>query len=426
MFKKIALLLILVIGFIAASSPPANAATTPPKIYVNGSLLRLTSKPIVKNGTTLIPVRQVAEAIGLTVVFNSSTNTITFKHPYRSAKVNHKIGTDSVYADGKYKGLQAPSIERNGVTYVPIRLFEAFDATVFWDANKNSIYVYSYELKQLQAVVFSNLAYSNALRSYKEGTDLKEINFNKLGIRKSFEDVQSLLGIYVVNKEDPLPVDSFLKDYVHIDEWELVTYLKEEDFANESSFKTMQNSKFKGYVFRNYKTNEYMISFAGTEIDEPGDVAADYSIMTRRVNSQKKYAYQLFQKITKEKSKPTIYLTGHSLGGNLAQATARNFPHNYKQAYTFNAYGINDETKDQYSKKVINSRVYADPISAQYVQYGRTYIFKVRTYKDKYLFSAHKIFNFYGYYLLPNTKYWNKSDFPVPYVNGSPNYLWMD
>lgn len=414
-------------GFVAASSSSASAATTSPKIYVNGNLLSLTSQPIVRNGTTFIPVRQVAEALGLTVVFNSSTNTITFKHPYRSTKVYHKIGSDSVYAAGsnhivKYKMLQANSVEYSGVTYVPIRLFEAFDATVFWDGGKNSIYIYSYELKQLQAVTFANLSYDN-LYSLGEGKDLKDVNFNKLKhINSDFKKVQKYLHIYNRDVNDvSITTDKFLKNYVRLGEWELKAFLSRSDFATKSEYDAMINSGFQGYAFRNYKTNEFMITFTGTQSNDDADTETDKKILFKRSNQQKQYAFKLFQKVTSKYNKPTIYLTGHSLGGNLVEATAANFPNNYKQAFTFNSFGTNNYSN---STKVVSSSIDTDPVSRLYAHYGRVFYFKVRHYEDDFNVAAHKLFNFYGYYLLPNTKYWNNSDFGIPYVYGKPNYLW--
>ncbi|WP_171778426.1 stalk domain-containing protein [Priestia megaterium] len=422
MLKKLVLLIIFAIGAAGLSSQNASAATTPPSIYVDGNLLSLSNKPIVKDGTTLIPVREIAQKLGLKVVFDSSNNIISFKHPYRSTDLTHKIGGNKICTDTfKCQTLQSNSVEISGVTYVPIRLFEAFDATVFWDSAKNSIYVYTYELKQLQAVTFANLAYDYALPI---GKDLKDVNFNNMPeVNNTFKSVQEQLSIYTKDiNGNPITTDKFVKNYARLGEWELATYLQPSDFSSSSEYKQMRSDGFQGYAFRNYKTNEFMIAFRGTEWSL-GDITTDTEIAIKRINYQKQYAFKLFQKVTTNYNKPTIYLTGHSLGGNLVQATAANFPKNYKQAYTFNAAGTNNYSL---TTKVVNSRIYTDPVSSIYSHYGRTFVFNIRPYenhpvKEPLNNASHRLFNFYSYYYLPSTKYWGTN---IPYRSGFPNYLW--
>ncbi|MGF9891079.1 stalk domain-containing protein [Priestia megaterium] len=415
MLKKLVLLIIFAIGAAGLSSQNASAATTPPSVYVDGNLLSLSNQPFVKDGTTYIPVREIAQKLGLKVIFDGSSNIITFRHPYRSTDLTHKIGTSSICTDKvKCKTLQSKSVEKNGVTYVPIRLFEAFDATVYWDSGKNSIYVYSYDLRQLQAVVFSNYAYEHTI-SQPIGKDLKDIDFNKMvEINTTFKKAQDILSIYPKDVNgNVITTDKFVKNYARLGEWEIATYLLPKDFNSIREYNQMVNSGFQGIAFRNWKTNEFMIAFGGTDFsDTNGDVETDLKTLADRVNPQKKYAYKLFEKVTLQYNKPKIYLTGHSLGGNLAQATARNYPNNYAYLFTFNALGINSTTN---TPNIVNSVTDLDIVSQLNSQYGRKVVFKGPS-----AYKAHSLYNFYGYYYTPSTMYWGSN---VPYKEKS-NYLW--
>lgn len=46
------------------------------KVYLDGSRLSLTEEPFVYNGTTFLPIRSVAEAVGKEVTWEASTNSV--------------------------------------------------------------------------------------------------------------------------------------------------------------------------------------------------------------------------------------------------------------------------------------------------------------------------------------------------------------
>ncbi|QJX80437.1 stalk domain-containing protein [Priestia megaterium] len=420
--KIFILILIFLLGVVGFNSNRISAATNPPKVYVDGKSLNLSNEPIIKGKTILIPIQEIALKLGLKVTYNSSLSKITFKHPYRSINATHKIGTKKVIVGDNYLKLQHESIKRKGIVYVPLEFFKAFDANVFWKPAKNSVYIYSYELKQLQAIAFADLAYDN-IKLLPEGKQLKDVNLNKMPkINITLDGVQDNLGMYTDEKGNALTANTFFKKYLRLSDWKVATYLRPSDFSSTAEYNKMIKSGFQGYVFRNSKTNEFIIAFRGTEFNwESGDIRTNIGIGLLRSNNQKKYAFKLFQKVVRKYDKPTIYLTGHSLGGNLVEDTASHFPDEYKQAYTYNATGTN---KKALTTKVINSRIYTDPVSSFYSHYGRTSVFYVRQLPnilDHMDFASHRLFNFYGYYYLPGTKYWGKD---IPYTYGLPNYLW--
>lgn len=97
-------------------------------MMINGDLIS-NANIIIKNGTTLVPLRIISEQLKADVAWNARTKTITIvkgsntiemKVGNKSAKLNHK----------SFKMNYAPQII-NGYTYVPIRaVAECFNADV--------------------------------------------------------------------------------------------------------------------------------------------------------------------------------------------------------------------------------------------------------------------------------------------------------
>lgn len=100
-------------------------------------------------------------------------------------------------------------------------------------------------------------------------------------------------------------------------------------------------SGYQGVVYRNIKTNEIIIAHRGTEFDRQAilDGGVDAAMVSARVNAQIDDALVLTKQAIKqaeENGYGPVYVTGHSLGGTLAQITA----HHYNlPGDAFNPYG---------------------------------------------------------------------------------------
>ena len=151
---------------------------------------------------------------------------------------------------------------------------------------------------------------------------------------------------------------------------------------------------FDATVFRKSGTNEYVISYTGT--DSVLDVINDIDMPTLAINLQAVSAYnftkETIEKILKENPNATFSVAGHSLGGTLAQQMAYTFD-KIKSAITINAYGGEEIIKNQANydekkykaneSKVTNVIDNEDFISIFAKQYGNTFILqKDERYKD--------------------------------------------
>ena len=124
----VAILMVSTLSF--ASANHTNAASNI-SIYLNGSKQTYSNKAIIKNGSTLVPLRGIFESLGATVNWNQSTKTIDAKKGETSIWL--KIGSTTTKVNGKNVTISVPAQVVNGSTLVPLRFIsEALGAKVEW------------------------------------------------------------------------------------------------------------------------------------------------------------------------------------------------------------------------------------------------------------------------------------------------------
>ncbi len=112
------------------------------KITVDGTLLQdLDQPPMIINSRTLVPVRAIFEAVGATVQWDGTTQTVTANKNGEIVKM--VIGDKKVYKNGSlYTEADVSPKIINGRTLVPARLAaEIYDKSVNWDKNTRTVIV---------------------------------------------------------------------------------------------------------------------------------------------------------------------------------------------------------------------------------------------------------------------------------------------
>ena len=173
--------------------------------------------------------------------------------------------------------------------------------------------------------------------------------------------------------------------------------------ATNSSFEVVEQvndeiTGFSGTVFKDPVSGEYIIAFRGT--DDLKDLAADFSDMlidlnNRQFKSAMEFAIEQIKAILASDPNAKISLTGHSLGGSIAQFVA------YKtglKAVTFHAYGAEEIIKNsddfdadlmiQNRGNVTNFINTNDLISIASPQYGNTYALDAQSMSVKTLWQS--------------------------------------
>ena len=102
------------------------------KIMLNGSPLAFNEAPYMANGTTMVPMRVIFEALKAEVNYDAATQKITAIKG--DTVIELVLGQKSAKKNGQTISLDVAATTRNGNTMVPLRFVaEALNAKVDWD-----------------------------------------------------------------------------------------------------------------------------------------------------------------------------------------------------------------------------------------------------------------------------------------------------
>ena len=94
--------------------------------------------PYIENDFTLIPVRAIAESLGLTVDWDEDTRTVTAKDA--DTEITLVIDSDTATVNGETKQLGVPARITDDRTFIPLRFVsENMGAEVLWDGDTRTI-----------------------------------------------------------------------------------------------------------------------------------------------------------------------------------------------------------------------------------------------------------------------------------------------
>jgi uncharacterized protein YraI len=116
--------------------------TTPPRVLLDGKELRFEVSPVIENSRTLVPLRTIFEAMGATVQWNQSMQTVTATKGSKTVVL--PLNSTSPTINGVVYPLDTAAKIVNDRTLAPLRFVgEAFDGTVSWDAAARTIFISS-------------------------------------------------------------------------------------------------------------------------------------------------------------------------------------------------------------------------------------------------------------------------------------------
>lgn len=102
-------------------------------ILLNGSALTFPQPPYIEGGTTMVPMRAIFEALGAQVGYDGATGTITADKD--GTKILLSLGSADAVVNGQAVKLSVAAANKNGSAMVPLRFIsEALGAEVQWDA----------------------------------------------------------------------------------------------------------------------------------------------------------------------------------------------------------------------------------------------------------------------------------------------------
>ena len=118
-------------------------------VRLNGEALTFDQPPIIQEGRTLVPLRVIFEALGATVDWEQSTQTVTAVRD--GVTVTMQIGSSVFYRNGQEFTLDVPARVVNNRTLVPARaVAESFGADVQWNQEAQTVFITTSEIAQGQ------------------------------------------------------------------------------------------------------------------------------------------------------------------------------------------------------------------------------------------------------------------------------------
>lgn len=104
-------------------------------ITIDGKLLSTKTPPTVVNGRVMVPARPIFEALGCSVSWNSSTQTISAVNISNLNSIDLVLNKPTAAINDKSCSLDTPAQIINGSTMVPLRFVaEGFNCNVKWDS----------------------------------------------------------------------------------------------------------------------------------------------------------------------------------------------------------------------------------------------------------------------------------------------------
>jgi tetratricopeptide (TPR) repeat protein len=120
---------------------PITSAHPESQIYINGRLLQVSSPPVFSMGRMLVPMRDIFEALGASVSYNSEHVIVAQRGDTR---IWLRIGSEVAGINGATNWLDQAPIVVNGTAMVPVRFVsEALGAKVDWDAAERRLNITS-------------------------------------------------------------------------------------------------------------------------------------------------------------------------------------------------------------------------------------------------------------------------------------------
>lgn len=119
-------------SLLPTGSPVAYAAgTRGVAVNVNGKRIHTDTAPFIKNGRTLVPLRGVFEELGSTVDWIPQSQTVTVK--YKDKNISLQIGNRSATINGSAAFMDVPPVIDNSRTMIPLRFIaESIGMSVQW------------------------------------------------------------------------------------------------------------------------------------------------------------------------------------------------------------------------------------------------------------------------------------------------------
>ncbi len=140
--KKLFSIILTVCMILSVCAVPVLAEDTI-KVTVDGNVVDCAAygqEPVAIDGTTLVPLRSVFEALGATVAWDGDTKTVISTRDNDTIAL--QLDSANMFVNGEVKVLSVPAQSMNERIMVPVRaIAEAFGCDVKWDGDTRTVVV---------------------------------------------------------------------------------------------------------------------------------------------------------------------------------------------------------------------------------------------------------------------------------------------
>ncbi|MGI6751692.1 MAG: stalk domain-containing protein [Anaerovoracaceae bacterium] len=133
-------ILLLSLGLLIAFVPVKANTLEGLTLWVDGKYLETDVHPFIEDSRTLVPIRSVAEALGFDVDWERATKTVTIDDGIN--RITMQIDKQYAYHNGKKIRLHKTPMVRDGRTFIPIRdVAETLGKKVDWDVENRTVVI---------------------------------------------------------------------------------------------------------------------------------------------------------------------------------------------------------------------------------------------------------------------------------------------
>lgn len=185
---------------------PLALANDDIEVILDGQTMQFSVEPQIIKGNTMVPLRTIFEALGADVKWEQATRTVTAKK--ENTTIVLTIGDKTAYKNNEAIILSEPGTVINGSTLVPLRFIaESFGAYVHWNGSDKVISITSdgTKITYQSNYVKINTATLEQLKRIIHIDDERAaeiIQLRKIKPFTSYEDISRVKGIGAVRVED--------------------------------------------------------------------------------------------------------------------------------------------------------------------------------------------------------------------------------
>jgi hypothetical protein len=219
---------------------PAFAASKPIDVFINGTKVAFTAgSPYLENNSVLVPFRVVFEKLGLQVLWDAKTGTVTGKSS--NLAITLKIGSNRATVNGTVKQLTTAPVSTAGTTYVPLRFIaEATGGTAVWNATNRSVQITTPVSKTNdEAAITALIRLSNKYFNEEKAISFYSLMDSESSYTESVSELNASFELYDIKNT--------------IDTLEIIDIK-----ANEATVYTVESSRWVGGAYTPDTENEYI------------------------------------------------------------------------------------------------------------------------------------------------------------------------